>query len=81
MAAQDVAAPAGDSALDVDRLEACVARLATRERIVVLLTFYAEQTAREVGTEIGVTEGNVRVIRHRAVEHLRQCMAEREGMR
>ena len=73
-----VEAPAGDAALDVDRLERCLARLAERERMVVLLTFYAEKTAGEVGQELGVKEGNVRVIRHRAVERLRTCMTSRE---
>jgi len=73
-----VQAPPGDARLDVDRLEACLARLAERERIVVLLTFYAERTAGEVGRELGVKEGNVRVIRHRAVERLRTCMTSLE---
>jgi RNA polymerase sigma-70 factor (ECF subfamily) len=67
-----------DVTLDVDRLEACLARLAERERVVVLLTFYAEKTSGEVAQEIGVKEGNVRVIRHRAVERLRTCMTSRE---
>ncbi|HEY0285370.1 MAG TPA: sigma-70 family RNA polymerase sigma factor [Vicinamibacterales bacterium] len=73
-----VEAPVGDAMLDVDRLDTCIARLAERERMVVLLTFYAERTAGEVGKELGVKEGNVRVIRHRAVERLRTCMTSRE---
>ena len=73
-----VEAPAGDATFDVDRLETCLGRLAERERMVVLLTFYAERTAGEVGKELGVKEGNVRVIRHRAVERLRTCMTSRE---
>ena len=73
-----VQAPAGDATLDLHRLETCLARLAERERIVVLLTFYAERTAGEVGRELGVKEGNVRVIRHRAVERLRTCMTSLE---
>ena len=73
-----VEAPVADTTLDVDRLETCLARLAERERMVVLLTFYAERTAGEVGKELGVKEGNVRVIRHRAVERLRTCMTSRE---
>jgi len=69
-----IEAPAEDTILDVDRLEPCLARLAERERLVVLLTFYAERTARDVGRELGVTEGNVRVIRHRALQRLRECV-------
>jgi RNA polymerase sigma-70 factor (ECF subfamily) len=71
-------APAEDVTLDLDRLERCLARLAERERMVVLLTFYAEKTAAEVGKELGVKEGNARVIRHRAVERLRTCMTSNE---
>ena len=69
-----VEASVDDATLDADRLEMCLARLAERERMVVLLTFYAEKTAGEVGRELAVTEGNVRVIRHRAIERLRTCM-------
>jgi RNA polymerase sigma-70 factor (ECF subfamily) len=72
-------APAGDT-LDADHLERCLGRLAERERMVVLLTFYGEKTAGEVGQELGVKEGNVRVIRHRAIERLRTCMTSREGV-
>ena len=73
-----VEAPMGDTTLDVGRLETCLARLAERERMVVLLTFYAERTSGEVGKELGVKDGNVRVIRHRAIERLRTCMTSGE---
>jgi RNA polymerase sigma-70 factor (ECF subfamily) len=72
--------PAADSTLDADHLERCLARLAERERMVVVLTFYGEKTAGEVGQELGVKEGNVRVIRHRAIERLRTCMTSRDGV-
>jgi RNA polymerase sigma-70 factor (ECF subfamily) len=63
-----------DTMIDLDRLEACLGRLAERERMIVLLTFYAERSARQVGEEMTMTEGNVRVIRHRAIGKLRTCM-------
>jgi RNA polymerase sigma-70 factor (ECF subfamily) len=69
---------ASTDVLDVDRLEQCLARLADRERSVVLLTFYAEKTGSEVGQELRLTTGNVRVIRHRALDRLRKCMASCE---
>lgn len=80
MAPYVVEAPAGDAMLDMDSLERCLARLGERERVVVLLTFYAERTASEVGKELGIKEGNVRVIRHRAIERLRVCMTSREAV-
>ncbi|MGE3887693.1 MAG: sigma factor-like helix-turn-helix DNA-binding protein [Vicinamibacterales bacterium] len=38
------------------------------------MTFYDEQTAADVAGFLGVSEGNVRVIRHRALHRLRDCM-------
>jgi RNA polymerase sigma-70 factor (ECF subfamily) len=73
-------APDAGATLDLDRLEQCLAQLADRERSVMFLTFYAESSAAVVATDIGVSEGNVRVIRHRALAKLRACvLAERQG--
>jgi DNA-directed RNA polymerase specialized sigma24 family protein len=41
---------------------------------VVVLTFYDQQTGADVAQFLGVSEANVRVIRHRAIHHLRDCM-------
>jgi len=60
--------------LDVDRLARCVQALEERERSVVVMTFYDEHTAAEVAGFLRVSEVNVRVIRHRAIKHLRGCM-------
>ena len=49
--------------------------LPDRARAVLLLTFYAEKTTTEVGQALGLAEGHVRVIRHRALEQLRHCFA------
>jgi len=74
------AAPDAGATLDLDRLEHCLAQLVDRERSVVLLTFYAESSAAAVGADLGVSEGNVRVIRHRALAKLRACvLAGRQG--
>jgi RNA polymerase sigma-70 factor (ECF subfamily) len=80
MASNMVEDQVGDAALDVDHLEKCLARLVARERVVILLTFYGEKTASEVSKELGIKEGNVRVIRHRAIERLRTCMTSHEGV-
>jgi len=61
-------------AVDADRLAGCVQALAERERTVVVLTFFAEKPSDEVATELGLSAGNVRVIRHRALARLRACM-------
>jgi RNA polymerase sigma-70 factor (ECF subfamily) len=72
-------AQASDLELDVDRLEICLATLGERDRMVVLLTFYAEKTANEVARELGTTEGNARVLRHRAIRRLRACVMSGEA--
>jgi RNA polymerase sigma-70 factor (ECF subfamily) len=60
--------------LDGDHLARCVQTLEERERTVVVLTFYDEQTAAEAAGFLGISEANVRVIRHRAIKQLRVCM-------
>lgn len=61
-------------ALDADKLAACLEALAERERTVVVLTFFADKSGDEVAGALGLTAGNVRVIRHRAIARLRTCM-------
>jgi RNA polymerase sigma-70 factor, ECF subfamily len=56
------------------RLARCVQALTERERSVVVMTFYDEHTAAEAARFLGVSEANVRVIRHRAIKQLRICM-------
>ena len=60
--------------LDVDHLARCVQALKERERSVVVMTFYDEHTAAEVAGFLRTSEGNARVIRHRALKQLRDCM-------
>ena len=60
--------------LDGGQLARCVQMLKERERSVVVLTFYDEQTAAEVAGFLGLSQANVRVIRHRAIQQLRTCM-------
>jgi len=60
--------------LDHEQLTRCVQNLKERERTVVVMTFYDEQTGADVARLLGVSEANVRVIRHRAIHQLRECM-------
>ena len=60
--------------LDQERLTRCVQGLKERERAVVVMTFYDEQTGADVANFLGVSEANLRVIRHRAIQLLRGCM-------
>ena len=49
-------------------------RLPERERTVTVLSFYADADPEEIGAELGLSPGNVRVVRHRALGRLRGCM-------
>ncbi len=64
--------------LDHEQLARCVAGLKERERTVVVMTFYDERTGGDVAGFLGVSEANVRVIRHRAIHKLRDCMGVAE---
>jgi RNA polymerase sigma-70 factor, ECF subfamily len=65
----------GGAARDADRLEGCLTNLSERERMVVLLSFYGERSSQEIARTLNVSEGNVRVIRCRAIDRLRTCLA------
>ena len=56
------------------RLERCVDQLGERERSVVLLTYCEEWPADRIAVALGTTAGNVRVIRHRSLSQLADCM-------
>ena len=60
--------------LDHEKLARCVQNLKERERSAVVMTFYDEQTGADVASFLGVSQANVRVIRHRAIRQLRECM-------
>jgi RNA polymerase sigma-70 factor (ECF subfamily) len=66
--------PAPLPGLDDRQLARCVQALQERERSVVVMTFYDEYTAAEAAASLGLSEVNVRVIRHRALKQLRSCM-------
>ena len=71
-------APEPTARLDLERLRGCVEKLPPRERMVVMLTFYAERSGDEIASDLSTTLGNVRVVRHRAVGHLQQCLGVRD---
>jgi len=74
--------PVADAAiaprLDHERVARCLDQLSERERAVLLMTFYEEKGADEVAGLLGLSAGNVRVIRHRGLERLRGCVTGSE---
>lgn len=63
-----------DETWDSERLRQCLERLPERERAVLIMSFFDDQPADQVGRALGHTAGNVRVIRHRAIDRLRDCL-------
>ena len=65
--------------LDSARLRRCLEVLPQRERTIVLMSFYDERSAADVGSEVGLSAANVRVVRHRSIERLRSCLGWSDG--
>lgn len=61
--------------LDRSQLQRCLQGLPERERSVVVMSYFDEQSAIEVASFLAISETNVRVIRHRALGRLRNCMS------
>ena len=66
--------PTETPGIDRDRLRKCLEALTERERAVVVATFFADQDAAEIAANLGMEPGNVRVVRHRALARLHQCL-------
>jgi RNA polymerase sigma-70 factor, ECF subfamily len=65
---------------DEAKLAGCLEGLPERERSVLVMAFFADQPADAVARELGLSAGNARVIRHRALVKLRECMGPRETL-
>jgi RNA polymerase sigma-70 factor (ECF subfamily) len=75
----DVPPGAGTEPFARERLAGCLGELAERERTVVVLTYFQEQSTSEIASALGLKDGNVRVIRHRAIGRLRHCLGLQAG--
>jgi len=62
----------------VERLTSCLTELSRREQGVVQWSFSERRSSTEIAEQFGVTPGNVRIIRHRALRKLRDCL-DRSG--
>ena len=62
------------AALDAPRVAECLRALGERDRLVLLLTFYADREAPRIAEDLGISPGAVRAIRHKAMSRLRDCV-------
>jgi RNA polymerase sigma-70 factor (ECF subfamily) len=56
------------------RVEECLSALEPRESKLLFLLYQEGATAGEAAASLGLTPGNVRVIHHRAISRLRECV-------
>jgi RNA polymerase sigma-70 factor, ECF subfamily len=75
----ELASVPDESGVDRERVIRCMSKLAARERQVIKLTFWDQLSAREVAHAVDVTEGNARVLRHRAMAQLVACVRGSEA--
>jgi RNA polymerase sigma-70 factor, ECF subfamily len=68
-------------AVTPERLHGCLERLAVREQRVLFMSFHEDRSADEIATALGLSAGNVRVLRHRLLAGLRQCVETSEEAR
>ena len=63
--------------IDAVRIAPCLRAIRDRERTILILTFYGDKSAIEIGEALGMTPGAVRVGRHRALASMRDCIETR----
>lgn len=68
----DVTPPPADE--DGEHLRRCLAKLTARAREVLERAVVLDETGPEIAEAMKLTEGNVRVIRHRALAEVRACL-------
>jgi len=65
----------GPSLYPVAKLEDCVSQLTPRAKGVVMLGYVLMKSHAEIADELGLTPASARVLRHRTLLALRDCMA------
>jgi RNA polymerase sigma-70 factor (ECF subfamily) len=64
--------------VDRGRLQGCLQGLEEREQAIVVMTFQQDRPAEAIAESLGLSTGNVRVLRHRTLARLHACI-ERAG--
>lgn len=64
--------------VDPARLQECLDRLAERDQAIVTMTFQQDLPAEAIAERLGLSAGNVRVLRHRTLARLHGCIGGQE---
>jgi RNA polymerase sigma-70 factor (ECF subfamily) len=62
---------------EILHLEDCLSSLSARAREIVRLAYAEAASPAEIAATLAVSEGNARVLRHRTLAALRECMSRR----
>jgi RNA polymerase sigma-70 factor (ECF subfamily) len=62
---------------EIAHLEDCLSQLSKRARDLVRLGYVESRAHDEVAAELDISPANARVLRHRALSSLRECMSKR----
>ena len=57
-----------------EHLEDCYSQLTERARRVIRMTFCTEDADGDIASSLSITAANVRIIRHRSLAALRDCL-------
>jgi len=76
---EQVAWTGPSESVDSARLDDCLASLVDRDRLIVTMAYYAEAATADISARLGLSQANVRVIKHRAMARLRDCVQRAPG--
>lgn len=65
--------------VDGARLQGCLQALGEREQAIVMMTFQQDCSAETIAEALGLSAGNVRVLRHRTLARLHACIQSSEA--
>jgi RNA polymerase sigma-70 factor (ECF subfamily) len=68
-----------ETRLEHERARQAMARLKPEQQLVLSMRFLESLDYRDIGAALGKSEGNVRVIQHRALHDLRRLMESEDG--
>jgi RNA polymerase sigma-70 factor, ECF subfamily len=71
--------PDSRDALDVEQIKAALARLPARQREIVSALKVRDESVREIGQRLGMTESAVKVTAHRGYRALRRLLRGRDS--
>jgi RNA polymerase sigma factor (sigma-70 family) len=74
--AEVCAEPPACDPYEVSHLEDCLTQLSSRARDVVRLTYVDGQSNADIAEKLTLSEANVRVLRHRTLKTLRECLSK-----